>query len=54
MDHPGNVVIRRRAFLRDRYATVSFNKVSNVDPARERVYLSVPHGTIEWARRESN
>jgi hypothetical protein len=54
MDHPDNVVIRRRAFLWDRYATVSFNKVSNVDPARERVYLSVPHGTIEWARRESN
>jgi hypothetical protein len=54
MDHPDNVVIRRRAVLWDRYATVSFNEVSNVDPARERVYLSVHHGTIEWARRESN
>ena len=54
MDHPDEVVIRRRVFLWDRYATVSFDEVSNVDPARERVYLSVPHGTIEWARRESN
>jgi hypothetical protein len=54
MDHPDEVVIRRRVFLWDRYATVSFDEVSNVDPARERVYLSVSHGTIEWARRESN
>jgi hypothetical protein len=54
MDHPDEVVIRRKVFLWDRYATVSFDEVSNVDPARERVYLSVPHGTIEWARRESN
>lgn len=53
MDHPDEVVIRRRVFLWDRYATVSFDEVSNVDPARERVYLSVPHGTIEWTRRES-
>jgi hypothetical protein len=54
MDHPDEVVIRRRVFVWDRYATVSFDEVSNVDPARGRVYLSVPHGTIEWARRESN
>ena len=54
MDHPDEVVIRRRVFLWDRHATVSFDEVSNVDPARERVYLSVPHGTIEWTRRESN
>ena len=54
MDHPDEIVIRRQVFLWDRYATVSFDEVSNVDPARERVYLSVPHGTIEWTRRESN
>jgi hypothetical protein len=54
MDHPDEVVIRRRVFLWDRYATVPFDAVANVDPARERIYLRVPHGTIEWARRESN
>ena len=54
MDHPDEVVIRRQVFLWDRYATVPFDDVSNVDPARERVYLSVPHRTIAWERRKSN
>jgi hypothetical protein len=53
-DHPDEIVIRRQVFLWDRYATLAFGEVSNVDPARERVYLSVPHGIIQWARRESN
>jgi hypothetical protein len=52
MDHPDEIVIRRRVLLWDRYATVAFAQVSNVDPHRERVYLGVPHGSIEWTRRE--
>ena len=54
MDHPDEIVIRRRVFLWDRYAIVTFDEISNVDPDRERVYLSVPHGSIDWARGESN
>jgi hypothetical protein len=54
MDHPDEIVIRRRVFLWDRYAIVAFDEISNVDPDRERVYLSVPHGSIDWARGESN
>jgi hypothetical protein len=52
MDHPDEVVIKRRVFLWDRRATVSFEDVANVDPDRERVYLSVPHSSIDWAQSQ--
>jgi hypothetical protein len=49
-DHPDDVLIRRRYLLWDRYATVTFEQVANVDPERERVYLSIPSNAVEWRR----
>jgi hypothetical protein len=50
MDHPDDVLVRRRFLIWDRYVTVSFEDVANVDPERERVYLAVPSGALEWRR----
>jgi hypothetical protein len=50
MDHPDEVLIRRRVLLWDRHATVPFEQVANVDPERERVYLALPQDAIEWRR----
>jgi hypothetical protein len=50
MHHPDEIVVRRRTLLWDRYATVPFEQVANVDPERERVYLALPRDTIEWGR----
>jgi hypothetical protein len=50
MDHPDEVLIRRRSLLWERHATVPFEQVANVDPERERVYLALPRDEIEWGR----
>jgi hypothetical protein len=50
MDHPDEVLIRRRFLLWDRHATVPFEQVANVDPDGERVYLALPGDAIEWER----
>jgi hypothetical protein len=47
-EHPDDILIRRRYLLWDRYATVSFEDVANVDPERERVYLAIPSNSVEW------
>ena len=49
-DHPDDILIRRRHRLRDRYATVSFEDVANVDPEGERVYLAIPSNVVQWRR----
>jgi hypothetical protein len=49
-DHPDEILVRKRILLWDRYATVSFEQVANVDPERERVYLALPPDAIEWGR----
>ena len=54
MDHPDEVVIRRRVFLWDRFATVQFDDVSNVDPDRERVYLTIATAAIDCTRGKSS
>jgi hypothetical protein len=45
-DHPDEIVIKRRVLLRQRLGVVAFDKVSNVDPDRERVYLAIPTTAI--------
>jgi hypothetical protein len=52
-DHPDDILIRRRYLLWDRYATVGFDDVANVDPERERVYLTIPSNSVEWRRGNS-
>jgi hypothetical protein len=49
-DHPDDILIRRRVLFFDRFATVGFDEVANVDPERGRVYLAVPRSTIGWKR----
>jgi hypothetical protein len=49
-DHPDELLVRRRILLWDRYATVPFEQVANVDPERERLYLALPRDAIEWGR----
>jgi NADH dehydrogenase FAD-containing subunit len=45
-DHPDEIVVRRRRFLRERLVSVPFAEVSNVDRRNERVYLAIPSGEI--------
>jgi hypothetical protein len=52
-DHPDDILIRRRYLLWDRYTTVSFEDVANVDPERERIYLAIPSNSVEWRRGSS-
>jgi hypothetical protein len=52
-DHPDEILVRRRVFFFDRFATVRFDEVANVDPERGCVYLAVPSGAIEWKREGS-
>jgi hypothetical protein len=51
-DHPDELVISRRRFLRQQLAQVSFDDVANVDRRSERVYLSIPSSevTFRWGR----
>jgi hypothetical protein len=49
-DHPDEILIKRRYLLWDRYASVSFEQVANVDPERERVYLAISSNAVEWRR----
>jgi hypothetical protein len=49
-DHADELLVRRRILLWDRYATVPFEQVANVDPERERLYLALPRDAIEWGR----
>jgi hypothetical protein len=49
-DHPDEIVVRRRFLLWDRFATIAFDDVANVDPERERVYLAVPSEAVTWER----
>ena len=47
-DHPDEIVIRRRRFLRNRLARVSFDDVANVDRRSERVYLTIPSAEVRF------
>lgn len=47
-DHPDEIVVRRRRFLRDRQTVVTFDQIANVDRRSESVYLAVPTSSIEW------
>ena len=47
-DHPDEIVVRRRRFLRDRQTVVGFDQIANVDRRSESVYLAVPTSAIEW------
>ena len=47
-DHPDEIVVRRRRFLRDRQTVVAFDQIANVDRRSESVYLAVPTSSIEW------
>lgn len=47
-DHPDEIVVRRRRFLRDRQAVLAFDQIANVDRRSESVYLAVPTTAIEW------
>jgi hypothetical protein len=49
-DHPDEILVRRRVLFSDRFATVGFDEVANVDPERGRVYLAVPKRAINWRR----
>ncbi len=49
-DHPDEILVRKRFLLWDRYATLPFEQVANVDPERERVYLTLSPDAIEWGR----
>jgi hypothetical protein len=51
-DHPDEVVIRRRRFLREQVARVAFDDVANVDRRSERVYLTIPSSEVGFGRRE--
>ena len=52
-DHPDEVLVRKRFLLWDRYATLPFEQVANVDPEGERVYLALSHGEVEWGRERA-
>jgi hypothetical protein len=45
-DHPDEIVVSRRILLWRRQIVVPFEAVGNVDPARERVYLTIPAEAI--------
>jgi hypothetical protein len=45
--------VRKRFLLWDRYATLPFEQVANVDPEGERVYLALSHGEVEWGRERA-
>jgi hypothetical protein len=49
-DHPDEILVRRRVLFFERFATVGFDEVANVDPERGRVYLAVSSSAIEWKR----
>ena len=49
-DHPDEIVVRRRRFLRNQLARVSFDDVANVDRRTERVYLSIPSSEVTFGR----
>jgi hypothetical protein len=50
-DHPDELVIRRRRFLRQQVARVSFDDVANVDRRSERVYLTIPSSEVGFGGR---
>jgi hypothetical protein len=52
-DHPDELVIRRRRWLREQIARVPFDEVANVDRRSERVFLAVPSSEITFGRRQS-
>jgi hypothetical protein len=52
-DHPDEVLVRKRYLFWDRYATLPFEQVANVDPEHERVYLALPHGEVAWGRERT-
>jgi hypothetical protein len=41
-DHPDEIVVRRRRFLRERLVSVPFGEVANVDGRSGRIYLAIP------------
>jgi PRC-barrel domain len=41
-DHPDEIVVRRRRFLRERFVSVPFGEVADVDGRSGRVYLAIP------------
>jgi hypothetical protein len=46
MDHPDEIVVRRRRFLRERLVSVTFDQVANVDRHSERVFLTIPEDAV--------
>jgi hypothetical protein len=45
-DHPDEIVVSHRFILWRRQMVVPFEAVGNVDPVRERVYLTIPTEAI--------
>ena len=45
-DHPDEIVVSRRFLLWRRRGVIPFDAVGNVDPDRERVYLTIPTSAI--------
>jgi hypothetical protein len=46
-DHPDEIVISRRVLLWRRRGVIPFDAVGNVDPERERIYLTIPAEAIK-------
>jgi hypothetical protein len=46
-DHPDEIVISRRVFFWRRRGVIPFDAVGNVDPDRERIYLTIPTEAIK-------
>jgi hypothetical protein len=45
-DHPDEIIVYRRFLLWRRQIVIPFEAVGNVDPVRERVYLTIPTEAI--------
>jgi PRC-barrel domain protein len=46
-DHPDEIVISRRVLFWRRRGVIPFDAVGNVDPDRERIYLTIPTDAIK-------
>jgi hypothetical protein len=45
-DHPDEIVVKRRRFLRERLVSVRFEQVANVDRHSECVFLAIPSDEV--------
>jgi hypothetical protein len=46
-DHPDEIVVSRRALFWRRRGVIPFEAVGSVDPARGRIYLTIPTDAIK-------